>query len=213
MSEVQVTLDQVKELIATNEEVREAVKGEFVNPETFTAFMDTEEGKKVLQPIKDRHATMSIDTWKKNNLDKIKQEAIASANPTETPEARRIRELEQSFKAMEQEKEHAKQEAFAISLATQKGLPQGLVPFMIGNSQEETISRANTVELEFSSALQQAIEGQLGTTGRNHLQAGLGAQQDAQVTPQHKSLEEMDYLEAARAFQANPNKFRQTYGV
>ncbi|HDR7275041.1 TPA: DUF4355 domain-containing protein [Bacillus paranthracis] len=210
MSEVQVTLEQVQELVKSNPEVREALKSEFITPEAFTVFAQTEEGKKALQPEFDRRATGAIDTWKKNNLDKIKAEAIAAANPADTPEQRRIRELENSFKAMELEKETAKQEAFAIGLANQKGIPQGLVPFMVGSSQEETLSRANTIEMEFNSALQQSIESQLGTTGRNHLPNGYSAAAQQTEAPK-KTIGEMSYEEAARQFMANPNKFSNEY--
>ncbi|WKV24097.1 hypothetical protein PSYJYH_000062 [Bacillus phage PSYJ-YH] len=211
MTEVQVTLEQVQELIQTNEEVRNAVRGEFINAEAFTAFMETEEGKKVLQPEFDRRNTQAINTWKNNNLEKIKQEAILSANPSDTPEQRRIKELELQMKASQEKAVHAEQMSYALGLAQQRGLPQGLVSRFVGKTAEETLQGINSYEMEFKSALQVETEKLLGSTGRNHLpQDFAGASQ--QATAPVKDVSEMSYQEAAALYLSNPQEYQRLYG-
>ncbi|WP_144650981.1 DUF4355 domain-containing protein [Bacillus cereus] len=210
MSEVQVTLEQVQELVKSNPEVRDALKGEFLTPEALTVFAQTDEGKKVLQPEFDRRVTGGIDAWKKNNLEKIKQDAILAANPADTPEQRQIRELQEQFNAEKRKANLAEQSAYALALANQKGLPTGLISYFVGEDQEATLQGINTYEMEFNSALQQHVESQLGATGRNHLPNGYSAAAQQTETPK-KTIGEMSYEEAARQYMANPNKFSNEY--
>ncbi|PEO38289.1 DUF4355 domain-containing protein [Bacillus wiedmannii] len=210
MSEVQVTLEQVQELVKSNPEVRDALKSEFITPEAFTVFAQTDEGKKALQPEFDRRATGAIDTWKKNNLEKIKQDAILAANPADTPEQRQIRDLQEQFNAEKRKATLAEQSAYALALANQKGLPTGLISYFVGENQEATLQGINTYEMEFNSALQQYVESQLGATGRNHLPNGYSAAAQQTETPK-KTIGEMSYEEAARQYMANPNKFSNEY--
>lgn len=205
MSEVQVTLEQVVELVKQDENVREAIRGEFVTPEAFTTFLDTDEGKKLIQPKLDSFASKSIETWKNNHLEKIKQEAVLSANPTDTPEQRQIKELQMKFQEQEKKAILAEQSAYALSLAQQKELPSGLVKYFVGDTAEQTLSKMNTYEVEFKSALQMAIEKQLGGSGRNHLpeNPNVGSPQGSPV----KKLSEMSYQEASALYMSNPQEY------
>jgi hypothetical protein len=56
-------------------------------------FLDSEEGKKYLQPKLDAYHSKGLTSWQEKNLEKIKAEAIASVT-TVSPEIKRIAELE-----------------------------------------------------------------------------------------------------------------------
>ncbi|WDS60625.1 hypothetical protein BC7_00028 [Bacillus phage BC-7] len=203
---MELSVEQIVEVVKSNEEVRTALQGEFVNTEALTAFLDTEEGKKVVQPKMDSFASKSIETWKNNHLEKIKQEAILSANPSDTPEQRRIKELELQFKAQEEKAIFAEQKAYALNIANQKGLPAGLIDPFVGKDAQSTLQGLNTLENEFKSAVQLAVESQMGSTGRSHLPENPNAHSQTNAT-EVKKFEDMSYTEQARLYQSNPREW------
>lgn len=61
-------------------------------------WMVTDEGKKFMQPLLDRHFTKGLETWKANNLEKLVNEKYEQLHPTDPKEQEILRlkkELEQ----------------------------------------------------------------------------------------------------------------------
>lgn len=144
------TLDEVKKFFETskdNQEVSDYLAGlKKVTPEETNAFLETEDGKKLLQPRLDKYFTKGLETWKEKNLAKIVDEEYAKRNPPETPEAKKLRELEQKLNATERARLLEVQRNKAISYATQKGLPIALVDLVI--SDDDNVLNANLATLE-----------------------------------------------------------------
>ncbi|MEB9722679.1 hypothetical protein P4J25_32250, partial [Bacillus cereus] len=92
MSE-QINLDQVQEFIQNTPEALEALAPNFFQPERVQTFLSTDEGSKLIQPIKDKAVSQGINTWKANNLQREIDEALAKANPDDTPEQKLIRAM------------------------------------------------------------------------------------------------------------------------
>ena len=44
--------------------------------EDFKKFMETEEGRKVLNPMFDKKVSTAIETWKSNNIEKVVNEEL-----------------------------------------------------------------------------------------------------------------------------------------
>jgi hypothetical protein len=99
------TIDDVKEWLKAKEKDESVISflaemnpDKPVTAEQVNEFLSTEEGQKVIQPMMDKHTTDGIKTYRKNQFDKEVKAAVASEilkiNPTETPEQKRIRELE-----------------------------------------------------------------------------------------------------------------------
>jgi hypothetical protein len=100
-----VTIDDVKEWLKAKEKDESVISflaemnpDKPVTAEQVNEFLSTEEGQKLIQPMMDKHTTDGIKTYRKNQFDKEVKAAVASEilkiNPTETPEQKRIRELE-----------------------------------------------------------------------------------------------------------------------
>ena len=70
--------------------------------------LEIAEGQKLIQPKLDKYFNKGLETWKQNNLEKLIDEEIAKRYPEETPEMRRIKELEQ--KLAEKERESVRKE-------------------------------------------------------------------------------------------------------
>lgn len=79
----------------------------------FKSFMDSE---------KDKHSTKSLETWKTNNLQKLINEAVAKANPQETPEQKKIRELEERIEKSDRESKQKDLTATVLKTMNEKKL-------------------------------------------------------------------------------------------
>jgi len=148
-----------------NEDVKNYVGG-LVTPDRVKGYLDTEEGKKILQPRLDQYFGKGLESWKANNLEKIIDEEVAKKNPAETEEQKRLRKLE---KELETEKGARQREALknrALSFATQKGLPIELVEYLVGHDEDSTLSNLAVLEQVWQTSLQSAVEGKFQEGGR-----------------------------------------------
>ncbi|MFD4417644.1 MULTISPECIES: DUF4355 domain-containing protein [Bacillus] len=170
------TLDEVKKFLEENKE-NEEVKSYLnelsaVSADKVNGFLDTEEGKRLIQPRLDSHFTKGLDTWKANNLDALVDAKVKELYPEETEEQKRIRKLE---KELEDQKSAAQREKLlnkAVSYASEKQLPADVVEFFIGEDEESTMKNLGAFEEKYSAALQKAIESKFQENGRD-VQTGI----------------------------------------
>lgn len=166
---MELTLDQVKQFLETNkeqEDVKAYLKGlSQVTLEGVESFLETDEGKRFLQPKLDKYFSKGLDTWKEKNLKKLVDEEVRKQNPSETPEQKRIRELEEQFAALEKEKTRESLKNKALTLLNEKKLPTNLVDFIIGQDEETTLSNLEQYEEVFTNQLQSAVELRLKADG------------------------------------------------
>lgn len=108
-----------------------------INDPDFKSFIDSE---------KDKHSSKSLETWKQNNLQKLIDEAVKKANPTETDEQKKIRELTERIDKAEKEKTHESLRNKALKIASDKKLPSELVDFFIGQDEETTTKNLESLE-------------------------------------------------------------------
>ncbi|MED5046505.1 DUF4355 domain-containing protein [Bacillus siamensis] len=165
------TLEDVKKFLEENKENEEvqsylnelsAVSADKVN-----GFLDTEEGKRLIQPRLDSYFTKGLDTWKANNLDALVDAKVKELYPEETEEQKRIRKLE---KELEDQKTAAQREKLlnkAVSYASEKQLPADVVEFFIGEDEESTMKNLGAFEEKYNAALQKAIESKFQENGRD----------------------------------------------
>ncbi|APA01621.1 DUF4355 domain-containing protein [Bacillus velezensis] len=165
------TLEDVKKFLEENKE-NEDVKSYLnelsaVSADKVNGFLDTEEGKRLIQPRLDSHFTKGLDTWKANNLDALVDAKVKELYPEETEEQKRIRKLE---KELEDQKTAAQREKLlnkAVSYASEKQLPADVVEFFIGEDEESTMKNLGAFEEKYNAALQKAIESKFQENGRD----------------------------------------------
>ncbi|MGR2780998.1 DUF4355 domain-containing protein [Bacillus subtilis] len=165
------TLDEVKKFLEENKE-NEEVKSYLnelsaVSADKVNGFLDTEEGKRLIQPRLDSHFTKGLETWKANNLDALVDAKVKELYPEETEEQKRIRKLE---KELEDQKTAAQREKLlnkAVSYASEKQLPADVVEFFIGVDEESTMKNLGAFEEKYNAALQKAIESKFQENGRD----------------------------------------------
>lgn len=121
----------------------------------------------VLKSYRDSHVTKGIETWKSNNLDKIVEEKLKVINPTETPEQKKIRELEKRLneEAAARKKESLKN--LAIKKLSEKKLPVDIVDNLIGSDEENTEKNLAAYEQALESYKKALTEQLLKNNGRD----------------------------------------------
>lgn len=164
-------LEDVKKFLEENKEQEDvkAYLGELsaVSADKVKGFLDTDEGKRLLQPRLDSNFTKGLDTWKKNNLEAIIEEEVNKRNPQKTPEQI---ELEKLRKEIEDERKARNRESLvnkALKVADEKALPKGIIDFFIADDEENTLTNLSKLEEEYSKAVQSAVDSKFKEHGRD----------------------------------------------
>jgi hypothetical protein len=133
----EITIEQIKAFVEMNKERADVVEylstlvtEKPLNIETVNGYLGTVEGKNLLQPILDRYATQAIkshDEKQKPIVDatiksRINEELI-KLNPTETPEQRRIRELEEKDRQRDAQWEREKLNNSIVAEFAKRNVP------------------------------------------------------------------------------------------
>nr|MDH3092729.1 DUF4355 domain-containing protein [Bacillus velezensis] len=167
------TLEDVKKFLEENKE-NEDVKSYLnelsaVSADKVNGFLDTEEGKRLIQPRLDSHFTKGLDTWKANNLDALVDAKVKELYPEETEEQKRIRKLEKELKDQKTVAQREKLLNKAVSYASEKQLPADVdvVGFFVGEDEESTMKNLGAFEEKYNAALQKAIESKFQENGRD----------------------------------------------
>jgi len=189
-----------------NQEVQNYLRGLYpITPEGVTAFLDTAEGKKVLQPRLDQHFTKGLETWKEKTLPTLLDEEIKKKFPGETEEQKRLRKLEEELAQERQARVKSELVNKATTLATQKGLPVELVSYFVGQDEDTTVSNLTAVESIFQTHIQKAVEEKFKESGRTPPNTGGGG--SGQTNPWKK--ETFNLTEQGRIIRDNPELARQ----
>jgi hypothetical protein len=137
------------------------------------AFLDTEEGKKVIQPRLDKHFAKGIETWKTNNLNSLIEEEVKKRNPSKSPAEIEVEKLRKEIEG--ERKARARQELTnkALKIADEKGLPKDMLDFFIGDDEETTTANLGKLEETFNTAVQAGVDAKFQASGR-HVNHGGG---------------------------------------
>lgn len=176
--------------------------------EDFKKFMETEEGRKVLNPMFDKKVSTAIETWKSNNIEKVVNEELVKRGYVKTEEQKKMIELEQQIANIQKEKELAEKKAVALAELNANGLNTALADFISYDSEETIRTGVST----FKSILDDLVEKEV-----KKRTAGTGAKpQDVKNTAPKltvKDVMKMSYKERNQLAQENPELFKQLMGV
>jgi hypothetical protein len=203
-----MTLEELKQFIEQNkdnQEVMTYLRGLILTPEGVTSFLDTAEGKKLLQPRLDQHFTKGLETWKEKTLPGLIDEEIKKKFPAETEEQKRLRKLEEELEKERQARIKSELINKATTLATQKGLPVDLVAYFVGQDEESTTNNLTALENIWQQHLQKAVEEKFKESGRTPNPGGGGG--SGQINPWKK--ETFNLTEQGRLLRENPELARQ----
>lgn len=194
-------LKAVKEFLEQNKEEKEVKlyleELTAVSADKVSGFLDTDEGKKVLQPRLDEHFTKSLNTWKSNNLQKHVDEKIKELYPEKNPLEIKVANLEKQLAMKEMR-------SFAVDKAHKEGLPLELVDIAIGEDQDKTNSNLELLKGVFAQHVEEKAQERLKAGGIDPK----GSQEPPKTftMEQLKNMSEEEYLknqEAVDAYLAN----------
>lgn len=146
-------IKDVREYIEKNKdipEVKDLLKTfKTVTEEDVTLFLDTENGKSLLQKKLDSNVSKAVMTFETNfkekKLPSLLEEEILKRFPPKTESEKRIADLEQRIKATELEKKIEKLRNVGLKYATEKGVPVELVDNFLGDDEETTVKKLDFV--------------------------------------------------------------------
>lgn len=165
-----MTLEELKKFLEENkdnQEVQNYLRGLYLTPESVTSFLDTPEGKKLLQPRLDQHFTKGLETWKQNNLQKLIDDEISKRFPDETEEQKLLKKLQADLEAEKQARLREALRNKAITTATEKGLPVSLIDHFLGQDEEATLANIEKFQSVFQEHLEKAVAEKFKDNGRS----------------------------------------------
>ena len=142
-------------------------------------FLDTDEGKRLVQPALDKYHAKSLASWKTNNLNGLIEDELKKRNPDKSPAEIEIAQLR---KEIEDERNLAKKEKnmnTAIKQATAKGLPVDILDIFVSHDEESSTANYGRLEDSFTKAVQAAVDNKFKQGGRNFNNDGSNNKADA----------------------------------
>jgi hypothetical protein len=132
--------DEVKAYFDTNKD-NEDVKGYIgglVTPDRVNSFLESEDGKKLLQPKLDSYHTKGLKTWQDKNLNSLVDAEVKKRFPDADPRDVELKKLQAQLDQMQKETLHKDLTNKALKTATEKKLPSDLIDYFIGADEETT---------------------------------------------------------------------------
>ncbi|MCI1964517.1 MAG: DUF4355 domain-containing protein [Oscillospiraceae bacterium] len=128
-------------------------------------YLESENGKKTIQPKLDSYFSKGLETWKQNNLSKLVDEEIQKRNPSTDPKDIELNKVKNQLEQMKTENLKKDLTANAIKYATSKNLPVDMVDFLVGTDEDSTNKNLKAFEKAFQKAVDNAVNEKLKSSG------------------------------------------------
>lgn len=158
-----------------------------VSVDDVKGFLDTEEGKRFIQPELDRYHSKGLESWKEKNLEDLIEQEVRKRNPEQSEEQKRISALEQELEKRDAEAKREKLRSNALGKAQELNLPTSLVDRFLGDSDEDTEQNLKALKETFDKYVQKGVESKFKSSGRDVKES-----RNQDLDPSNvKSIEEM----------------------
>ncbi|HEH9286400.1 TPA: DUF4355 domain-containing protein [Staphylococcus aureus] len=171
-----------------DKEVKDYLNGlKTVSVDDVKGFLDTEEGKRFIQPELDRYHSKGLESWKEKNLEDLIEQEVRKRNPEQSEEQKRISALEQELEKRDAEAKREKLRSNALGKAQELNLPTSLVDRFLGDSNEDTEQNLKALKETFDKYVQKGVESKFKSSGRDVKES-----RNQDLDPSNvKSIEEM----------------------
>jgi len=141
-------LQEIKTYIESNKDNAEVKSyiGGFITSDRVDTFLNTDDGKKLLQPKLDSYHGKGLETWKTNNLSKLVDEEVKKKFPTKDPNELALENMKAEMEKMKTESSRKDLKTNAMKTLSDKKLPTDLVDYFIG--ADEVTTNANLTKFE-----------------------------------------------------------------
>ncbi|EYP21999.1 hypothetical protein W215_02606 [Staphylococcus aureus DAR1158] len=171
-----------------DKEVKDYLNGlKTVSVDDVKGFLDTEEGKRFIQPELDRYHSKGLESWKEKNLEDLIEQEVRKRNPEQSEEQKRISALEQELEKRDAEAKREKLRSNALGKVQELNLPTSLVDRFLGDSDEDTEQNLKALKETFDKYVQKGVESKFKSSGRDVKES-----RNQDLDPSNvKSIEEM----------------------
>ncbi|HBC4677465.1 TPA: DUF4355 domain-containing protein [Staphylococcus aureus] len=171
-----------------DKEVKDYLNGlKTVSVDDVKGFLDTEEGKRFIQPELNRYHSKGLESWKEKNLEDLIEQEVRKRNPEQSEEQKRISALEQELEKRDAEAKREKLRSNALGKAQELNLPTSLVDRFLGDSDEDTEQNLKALKETFDKYVQKGVESKFKSSGRDVKES-----RNQDLDPSNvKSIEEM----------------------
>ena len=135
--------------------------------------------KSELDSEKDKHHSTALETWKANNLEGLVEAEVKKLNPDKSPAELELEKLRKQFEDSEKARTREILKNKALEVASEKGLPKGVLDFFIADNEENTLANLTTLETEVQAAIQAGVDAKFKANGRNPLGGSGGSKDNA----------------------------------
>ncbi len=159
--------NEVKQFIETNkdnEEVKNYIGG-FITSDRVEAFLNNDDGKKLLQPKLDSYFSKGLETWKTNNIEKLLDEEIKKRFPEKDQKDIELEKVKAELERIKADAIRKELTNKALLIADEKKLPKDLVEYFIGNDEETTNKNLVRLESVFSKHIETLVQERLKGSG------------------------------------------------
>ncbi|HBH9970511.1 TPA: DUF4355 domain-containing protein [Staphylococcus aureus] len=151
-----------------DKEVKDYLNGlKTVSVDDVKGFLDTEEGKRFIQPELDRYHSKGLESWKEKNLENLIEQEVQKRNPEQSEEQKRISALEKELEKRDAEAKREKLRSNALGKAQELNLPTSLVDRFLGDSDEDTEQNLKALKETFDKYVQEGVESKFKSSGRD----------------------------------------------
>ena len=138
-----------------SEEYNNYVSG-LVTDDRVKEYLDTDNGKKLIQPSLDKYFTKGLETWKSNNLQSLIDEEIKKRYPETDPKDIELSNLKAQLEEMQKKADREALRNKALKLANDKGLPVELIDYFVRDDEKSTNKAIEAFEKVFKANVSSA---------------------------------------------------------
>jgi hypothetical protein len=208
-----MTIEELKAFIEENQdnqEVQGYVKG-FVTPDRVKDYLESEEGKRLLQPKLDQYFTKGLETWKQSSLPKIVEDKIREKFPEETESEKRIRALEEKLEHESKARTRQEVKSKAIKMLSESQYPLDFVDFLDVSDETELTAKFGSLKAIMEKWLTEQIDKKFKDSGRTPRKPEEGKNGKNPWSKEHLNLTEQGRLlredpELARFYKENARR-------
>ncbi|MEV9639484.1 DUF4355 domain-containing protein [Mammaliicoccus sciuri] len=178
---MKVNFEELKALIEAGDEkaFTQHIFNSFEKGDMSAAIATNASIKSELDSEKDKHHGTALETWKANNLESLVEEELKKRNPDKSPAELELEKLRKQFEDSEKARTREALKNKALEVASEKGLPKGVLDFFIADNEENTLANLSTLEQEVQAAIQAGVDAKFKANGRNPLGGSGGSKEKA----------------------------------
>ncbi|WP_084245222.1 capsid assembly scaffolding protein Gp46 family protein [Planomicrobium okeanokoites] len=198
---MKINMDKLKELVEAgdNSALEKHVYESLERGDLSAAAAANKDVLSDLDSAKDTHHKTALDTWKTKNLTALVDEEVKKRNPPEeTPEQKRIRELEEKIENGEKATQRAELKNKAMAYATEHKLPSQFaskyIERFLGDDESATTATLAELKTDLDGLILEAVNQKFKDGGRDPksgepIDTSVGASFAKNANEQGKSVE------------------------